>query len=281
MSVQTEGRLCDGEGNKFSDKLSRLWQTLKQEGFSSAVRRIYRGILIRLHYHFIDKHFEAFYRIPVDGDVPSLNCTSNEFNESQIVSEKLPSEIARQIEKDVAQYQFKYGMATPRTVFSWVLDEIKEDFENFTFVDIGSGRGSVLLAASHYPFAKIIGVEYAPILHAAAVENIAAYPRRLMRCEEVSSLCLDARSYDFPKDNLIIFMYNPFEDDVLQVVLENLMASLEEEPRLVYLAYVNPRFKAGLIDAKYFTELGMGWKKRLKLWLLSPLPFRIYQSCLR
>ncbi|HTW31931.1 MAG TPA: hypothetical protein VMD76_09645, partial [Candidatus Sulfotelmatobacter sp.] len=33
--------------------------------------------------------------------------------------------------------------------------------EDFTFIDLGSGKGRVLLVASDYPFARIMGVEFA------------------------------------------------------------------------------------------------------------------------
>jgi len=46
---------------------------------------------------------------------------------------------------------------------------------DFTFVDLGSGKGRVLLMASHYPFKRIIGVEFIPELHQVAQENIRKY----------------------------------------------------------------------------------------------------------
>ena len=46
---------------------------------------------------------------------------------------------------------------------------------DFTFIDLGSGKGRVLLMASDYPFKKIIGVEFMPELHRAAQENITGY----------------------------------------------------------------------------------------------------------
>ncbi len=47
--------------------------------------------------------------------------------------------------------------------------------QDFTFIDLGSGKGRVLLMASEYPFQKIIGVEFMPELHRAAQKNIAGY----------------------------------------------------------------------------------------------------------
>src|SRR5262249_7171163 len=44
--------------------------------------------------------------------------------------------------------------------------------ERFCFIDYGSGMGRVLLCASSYPFRGIIGVEFSPVLHAVAEQNI-------------------------------------------------------------------------------------------------------------
>src|SRR5579872_4928821 len=38
------------------------------------------------------------------------------------------------------------------------------DFHNFTFIDLGSGKGRTLLMASDYPFRRIIGIELLPAL---------------------------------------------------------------------------------------------------------------------
>jgi hypothetical protein len=47
--------------------------------------------------------------------------------------------------------------------------------QDFTFIDLGSGKGRALLMASAYPFKRIIGVEFMPELHRVAQENIRKY----------------------------------------------------------------------------------------------------------
>src|SRR5215469_11495850 len=43
-----------------------------------------------------------------------------------------------------------------------------DDFANYTFIDIGSGKGRMLFVAAEYPFEKVIGVEFAVDLHEIA-----------------------------------------------------------------------------------------------------------------
>jgi hypothetical protein len=50
--------------------------------------------------------------------------------------------------------------------------------QDFTFIDLGSGKGRVLLMASDYPFKRIIGVEFMPELQRVAQENIRKYAER-------------------------------------------------------------------------------------------------------
>ena len=44
-------------------------------------------------------------------------------------------------------------------------DQTVLNFRDFTFVDLGSGKGRTLLMASDYPFRRIVGVELLPSLH--------------------------------------------------------------------------------------------------------------------
>src|SRR5712691_7133679 len=54
---------------------------------------------------------------------------------------------------------------TEPVLFEEMLASIKIDFRNFTFIDLGSGKGRVLLLASDYPFRQIVGVELLPALN--------------------------------------------------------------------------------------------------------------------
>src|SRR6476646_1262783 len=52
---------------------------------------------------------------------------------------------------------------------------LSQSVGDFTFIDLGCGKGRVLLMASDYPFQKIVGVEFMPDLVGAAQKNIAGY----------------------------------------------------------------------------------------------------------
>lgn len=112
--------------------------------------------------------------------------------------------------------------------------------EEFTFIDLGSGKGRALLLASDYAFRRIIGVEILPELHAIAQENFALYSSPAQMCRHLQSWCGDARDFVFPDEPLLIYLFNPFFEPVLAQVLDNLERSLLTCPRPLILLYANP-----------------------------------------
>lgn len=125
--------------------------------------------------------------------------------------------------------------------------------EEFVYIDLGSGKGRTLLVASEYPFQQVIGIEFSAELSSIAAINILRYRSPKRRCTIIESICIDASSYDFPDENTILFMYNPFGEDVLRRVLQNLRKSLTQMRREVFVIYSNPVF-ARLFDETDFLE---------------------------
>jgi predicted RNA methylase len=116
------------------------------------------------------------------------------------------------------------------------------DHRDWTFIDLGSGKGRVLLAAAAFPFARIIGVEFAAELNAIARKNLAIYSGRL-RCQQIELVCVDAAEWQFPAGKMIVYLYNPFGPEILTRVLENLETSLRMHRQEAYLIYVTPAWK--------------------------------------
>jgi SAM-dependent methyltransferase len=125
--------------------------------------------------------------------------------------------------------------------------------EEFVYIDIGSGKGLTLLVASEYPFRRVLGVEFSAELNSLAAENIRRHQTLKRRCLDVSSIFADAASYEFPIENMILFLYNPFGRDVLRRLLENLRSSLVQSDREVYMVYSNPIF-VQLLEESDFLE---------------------------
>lgn len=130
--------------------------------------------------------------------------------------------------------------ATEPALFHEMLDALPLDFREFTFLDLGSGKGRALLLASDYPFRRIIGVELLPGLHCVAQENLRNYKGAAQRCFALESICADARDFQFPNEPLLVYIFNPFLESILQQVVATLERSLAAHPRPVCILYHNP-----------------------------------------
>lgn len=127
----------------------------------------------------------------------------------------------------------------PPDEFHEIMGALALDFREFTFIDIGSGKGRALLLATGYGFRKITGVELLPELHRVARGNI-------QKCDfiagkiNVELICMDASNFLFPPDPTVVFLFNPLPQSALSFLLKNIRESLERNPRDLYLAYANP-----------------------------------------
>jgi len=114
------------------------------------------------------------------------------------------------------------------------------DFGDFTFIDLGSGKGRTLLMASDYPFRRIVGVEVLPSLHQIAQENVRQYKSEAQRCFALESICADATDFPLPDEPLVLYLFNPFPESGMRQVAANLERTLQAAPRPVYVLYHNP-----------------------------------------
>lgn len=129
---------------------------------------------------------------------------------------------------------------TEPALFHEMLRNLNIDFCEFTFIDLGSGKGRTLLMAADYPFRRIVGVELLPELHRIAQKNISKYRSESQKCFVVESQCGDAREFVFPPEPLVLYLFNPLPESGLVQVIGNLERSLRENPRPVYVLYHNP-----------------------------------------
>lgn len=140
--------------------------------------------------------------------------------------------------------------------FRGMIDALGIDCSAFTFIDLGSGKGRALLLASEYPFRRIIGVEILPELHQIAQENIAKFSSAREKSGLIDLWRGDARDFAFPPEPTLLYLFNPFFEPVLEKVLLNLEASVQQHPREVLLLYVNPVSEQILRNNLFLTRMG-------------------------
>jgi SAM-dependent methyltransferase len=123
---------------------------------------------------------------------------------------------------------------TPVGDFEPLLDLVPIALEGTTFVDLGAGMGRALLLGARRPFRQVIGVEISPALCEIARENLARAPREDLRCRDVRIVRADAAGYRFPRGDLVVYLFNPFDGAVLARVLDRLARDVNRDAALVY-----------------------------------------------
>src|SRR4051812_26340785 len=126
--------------------------------------------------------------------------------------------------------------ATPQEAFLRIVKSLELDYERYTFVDMGSGKGAVLLYAAAFPFKKIIGVEFSPVLHRIAERNLARYRGKKV-CRRLHSLCVNAAAFPIPPGPVALFFFNPFKGRTLETVSGNIERAVAAGRRDLVVIY--------------------------------------------
>jgi SAM-dependent methyltransferase len=125
-------------------------------------------------------------------------------------------------------------IATSPDHFAPAMAMLDIDPTGTTFVDLGSGKGRALFLAANYPFARIIGVEFAAELDAITQENI-----RRFGDSRIENRLGDAEQFAYPAGDLVVFMNNPFDRPMVERIVGKLEQAVRDEPRTLRVIYIN------------------------------------------
>ncbi|HEY6270847.1 MAG TPA: class I SAM-dependent methyltransferase [Terriglobales bacterium] len=151
--------------------------------------------------------------------------------------------------------------------FQGVLRSLRIEYPDWVFVDLGAGKGRALFLAAQFPFREIVGVEISSKLVGIARQNIAGFQAKRSNQARIQLIQEDAGAYRFPDSNLLIFLHNPFHGEIMQAVVRNIEAFVEQSGKQVRLIYWNP----------FHSDL-LGSCTRLKLQKRTA-HYHIYKSC--
>ena len=184
-------------------------------------------------------------------------------------------------------FDLKYGIDT----FSWVeLDDLKIDNTRKkrakmyqptctlplrkllrelnippgkVFVDLGCGKGIVLLVASDFGFKEARGIELSPVLCDIAIKNCSIYKEKTKAGTDFVILRSDVSDYGLNDDEDVFYLFNPFDEYVLKQALNNITASLQRRNRGILIIYRNAVHASIIEKNGNFTKLmnfsSWGW----------------------
>lgn len=112
--------------------------------------------------------------------------------------------------------------------------------KNGAFVDLGCGKGRVLLLAADHGFKRVVGVDFCSQLCRQARKNAALFQRKHPGVSAIEVVESDAADHEFSGDETVFFLYNPFNAVVLARTLTNIAQSVRKNPRAIWLIYNTP-----------------------------------------
>jgi SAM-dependent methyltransferase len=109
------------------------------------------------------------------------------------------------------------------------------------FIDIGCGKGRVLVVAAEYPFKAIIGIELSDFLCDLARRNIAKLPKELM-AKRIQIVNGDASTPVLASAPcVVLFFYNAFRRPLVTKLVQHLEQEIaKNQDRVVWVVYYNP-----------------------------------------
>lgn len=124
------------------------------------------------------------------------------------------------------------------------------EHKDFTFIDLGSGKGRALVLALSHSFRRIVGVEFALELHRVAQANLISLAATGTEVRRIELVHADVTNFTFPEEPSVIYLYNPFAGDVMRKVVQRVLRARAANPRPTFILYANPLLE------NYWTEAG-------------------------
>lgn len=214
--------------HKLINLIKKLNRSLKKRGIFGTLK-IAVEVLHFLFFKFMDDRFDRRYGTDTSAIVEVENLQIDSVNQ---------------------RYSICY-QATTKKIFNKMINSASSNFNEYVFVDFGSGKGRVLLLASKFPFRKIVGVEFSRKLHIIARHNINLFLDKTGQIDNFELHFMDVTQFVLPPQKIMLFLYNPFQATVMKTVLDNLASSYAENPRDIIILYRNPECASSFNDHPY------------------------------
>ncbi len=117
------------------------------------------------------------------------------------------------------------------------------------FLDIGCGKGRAMQLASEFGFTEVRGVELSDRLTKLSEVNIRNYKERNRTSAQFSVIGDDICNYTLTDDETFFYLFDPFDEKVLRIVIDKIKQSLQRKNRPVFLIYRTPLYRH-VIDGK-------------------------------
>jgi SAM-dependent methyltransferase len=159
--------------------------------------------------------------------------------------DNLPGAVSAEDRKHLSMYEPANYYTSSR-----LFDYLKPADFNTTLLDAGCGKGRLLAMGAAYGFSNIIGIDFSKKLCDAASKVCRTVKSRYPHIS-VTIECADARTYTIPETVGVIFLFNPFDDVVMEEFIKKVTESLNRKNRPLKILYANPQCKQQWLDAGF------------------------------
>jgi SAM-dependent methyltransferase len=218
---------------------SKIVAHLRERGAVSATKTIGRGLWRKLREAPVDD-FDQRHGTDTSGELALWEMTVMSSNA------RLGIRYQASAENDVVQ----------------VVNSLGIDATNFTFIDLGCGKGRTLLVAARLGFRQVIGVEIGAELVEIARANLAK-----LNVPNALVIYGDAAEYVLPSGALVVYLANPFDAPVVSQVVHRLEHRIERcKADAVYVAYKRPTCARLLDRSKFLRRLSAADVEDIAFW---------------
>ena len=123
----------------------------------------------------------------------------------------------------------------------WIATPPLAPISQYTFIDLGCGKGRAVLLATELPFRGILGIELDPTLARIATQNLTHWQHTQPHpLPPTRILCDDAAAVVVPTTPCVLYLYNPFHATVVAQLLRNLHTVLGDQTAPLDILYFTP-----------------------------------------
>jgi SAM-dependent methyltransferase len=131
-------------------------------------------------------------------------------------------------------------------ILRWQSLGLRHRIEDYTFVDLGCGKGRAVLLASEFGFREAVGVE----LNAGLVEIARANAEMWTAAGKARSPIRieygDAAAVQWPNGPCLVYLYNPFAEPVMRAVVKAMLERFGDRRDELAIVYQKPEQAASL-----------------------------------
>lgn len=134
---------------------------------------------------------------------------------------------------------WKYGPIN-EDFFQEMMSNVRADLREYTFLDVGCGKGLAVMLAGAYPFKRIIGLDFSRELLDVAKRNLEIFRSAGGQANGVEWVHSDFMKYDLPVEPTLLFLNNPFPEHISMLAVRHIEESLAARPRKAIIVYRRP-----------------------------------------